>query len=149
MVFLRLWSIHPKYLDKKGLVALWREALLAKKVLEGKTRGYKNHPQLIRFKSFKSPILAINSYLYFVYLESKKRGYNFNINKLKIRTTKYTKLIPINSGQAIFEFNHLLKKLSNRDKFLYEKLRDLNKRRLALNPVFYKVKGNDKEFWER
>ena len=41
---MKLWSIHPKYLDAKGLVALWREALLAQKVLDGKTEGYKNHP---------------------------------------------------------------------------------------------------------
>jgi len=38
---MRLWTIHPKYLDAKGLVALWRETLLAKHVLEGKTPGYK------------------------------------------------------------------------------------------------------------
>ena len=47
---MRLWSVHPKYLDSKGLVALWREALLAKQVLEGGTKGYRNHPQLDRFK---------------------------------------------------------------------------------------------------
>ncbi|WP_368086417.1 pyrimidine dimer DNA glycosylase/endonuclease V [Nitrosomonas sp. Nm34] len=26
---MRLWSIHPKYLDAKGLLALWREGLQA------------------------------------------------------------------------------------------------------------------------
>jgi len=30
---MRLWTIHPKYLDRQGLLALWREALLAQKVL--------------------------------------------------------------------------------------------------------------------
>lgn len=53
---MRLWSIHPQYLDAKGLLALWREALLAKHVLEGSTKGYKNHPQLIRFKETDNPI---------------------------------------------------------------------------------------------
>ena len=43
---MRLWSLHPKYLDKLGLLGLWRESLLAQKVLLGKTKGYKNHPQL-------------------------------------------------------------------------------------------------------
>jgi len=43
---MRIWSLHPKYLDSKGMVALWREALLAKQVLLNKTKGYKNHPQL-------------------------------------------------------------------------------------------------------
>ncbi|HEU5178767.1 MAG TPA: pyrimidine dimer DNA glycosylase/endonuclease V, partial [Burkholderiales bacterium] len=32
---MRLWSLHPKYLDARGLVALWREALLAQAVLRG------------------------------------------------------------------------------------------------------------------
>ena len=52
---MRIWSLHPKYLDTKGLVALWRETLLAKHVLEGKTKGYRNHPQLDRFKKAQNP----------------------------------------------------------------------------------------------
>jgi hypothetical protein len=46
---MRLWSVHPRYLDRQGLTAAWREALLAQKVLTGTTRGYRNHPQLVRF----------------------------------------------------------------------------------------------------
>ena len=71
---MRLWSLHPKYLDKLGLLGLWRESLLAQKVLLGKTRGYRNHPQLIRFKRTSDPILYIGTYLYYVYLEGKGRG---------------------------------------------------------------------------
>ena len=37
---MRLWSLHPRCLDAKGLVALWREGLLAQEVLRGKTRDY-------------------------------------------------------------------------------------------------------------
>ena len=36
---MRLWSLHPRYLDAKGLVALWREGLLAQAVLKGQTKG--------------------------------------------------------------------------------------------------------------
>ena len=46
---MRLWSVHPRYLDTAGLTACWREALLAQKVLTGATRGYRRHPQLERF----------------------------------------------------------------------------------------------------
>ena len=60
---MRLWSIHPSYLDVKGLGAAWREALLAQKVLEGLTRGYKNHPQLLRFKQAEDPLSAIGTFL--------------------------------------------------------------------------------------
>jgi len=71
---MRIWSLHPKYLDTKGLVALWRETLLAQHVLEGKTKGYKNHPQLDRFKRSKKPIEVINQYLAGVYAEALTRS---------------------------------------------------------------------------
>src|SRR5665213_874155 len=58
---MRLWTLHPRYLDAQGLVAAWREALLAQKVLEGATRGYTRHPQLIRFQSHPKPLEAIKS----------------------------------------------------------------------------------------
>jgi Pyrimidine dimer DNA glycosylase (EC 3.2.2.17)/DNA-(apurinic or apyrimidinic site) lyase (EC 4.2.99.18) len=70
---MRLWSLHPKYLDKLGLLGLWRESLLAQKVLLGKTKGYKNHPQLIRFKKTNDPVLYIGTYLYYIYLERRKK----------------------------------------------------------------------------
>ena len=79
---MRLWSIHPKYLDNIGLIACWREGLLARKVLLGETKGYKNHPQLIRFKNEQYSIKAIDSYLYWILKESKNRGYNFNEGKI-------------------------------------------------------------------
>jgi len=70
---MRIWSLHPKYLDSKGLVALWRETLLAKHVLEGKTKGYKNHPQLNRFKAMKKPVEVINQYLSEIFIEAINR----------------------------------------------------------------------------
>ena len=60
---MRLWSLHPRYLDRAGLVALWREALLAQAVLRGATRGYRRHPQLVRFRSHPDPEGAIAAYL--------------------------------------------------------------------------------------
>lgn len=79
---MRLWSLHPSYLDAKGLVALWREGLLAKTVLNGQTKGYKKHPQLERFKASPDPIAAINAYLWGVYNEAERRRYNFDHKKL-------------------------------------------------------------------
>jgi hypothetical protein len=34
---MRLWSLHPKHLDRQGLLAVWREGLLAQEVLRGET----------------------------------------------------------------------------------------------------------------
>ena len=110
---MRLWSLHPSYLDSKGLVALWREGLLAKAVLSGETRGYKNHPQLERFKSQPNPQAAINAFLFEVYREAERRGYHFDIRKLN--TTRSSKKIRVTEGQLRYEWTHLQNKLLHRD----------------------------------
>ena len=136
--------MHPKYLDSKGLTALWREALLAKRVLENKTRGYKEHPQLTRFKCQPSPLNAINAYLREVFAESKKRNFNFDDRKIDPAIT--TDQIPVSSGQVIFEFDHLLKKLKQRDPLRHKVLKD--RKRVALHPLF-KVVSGEVERWEK
>lgn len=114
---MRLWSIHPKYLDAKGLVALWRESLLAQKVLQGKTKGYRHHPQLDRFKNTESPVASIGMYLYYIHLESKERGYSFQFSK--IATIEDVPKIRISNNLLLSEFQHLLSKLKVRDKEKY------------------------------
>jgi len=143
---MRLWSIHPKYLDRQGLLALWREGLLAKKVLSLKTRGYRNHPQLDRFKKTSSPLGAINAYLAFVYKEAEKRGYNFNKNKIGILNNISRLKIPVTKGQISFEYKHLLGKLRLRDGETYRKI--LNIKRINAHPIFT-VRVGAVERWER
>ena len=70
---MRLWSLHPKLLDRMGLLALWREGLLAQKVLLGQTAGYRFHPQLKRFQANKNPVGAISTYLWGVVDEARER----------------------------------------------------------------------------
>jgi hypothetical protein len=144
---MRLWSIHPQYLDSKGLVALWREALLAKKVLDGKTKGYNNHPQLMRFRRYKAPLEAISSYLYYIYHEARKRNYCFDCKKIPQGKILRHKL-PVTSGQVKFEFNHLLSKLKNRDPKQYKLLFKIKKEPIKLNPLFYQIPGKI-EAWEK
>ena len=109
---MRLWTLHPKYLDSQGLVALWREGLLARAVLRGETRGYKYHPQLERFKSHATPRLAINAFLAVVHAESESRGFAFARDKVgPVRTVQS---IAVTSGQVEYEWSHLLHKLSVR-----------------------------------
>jgi len=141
---MRLWSIHPKYLDTKGLLALWREALLAKKALKSRVKGYSQHPQLIRFKKQPLPVKAINSYLKEILKESKKRGFNFDTKKAG--STKKACRIPVSYGQIKFEFKHLLKKLKKRDKAQYMLLK--NKKKIEPNPLFKKTPGKI-EKWEK
>jgi len=141
---MRIWSIHPKYLDSKGLVALWRESLLAKKVLEGKTVGYRNHPQLDRFKSSKNQLYAINQYLNNVYDESVLR--NFTFDRAKFRKPIIPIFLSVSEGQIIFEFEHLLCKLKEREFHLYEILKETTN--IIPHPMFQIIKG-DIENWER
>ncbi|QFR49596.1 DNA lyase [Sulfurimonas lithotrophica] len=140
---MRLWSIDLSYLDSKGLVALWREGLLAQNVLLGKTKGYKNHPQLLRFKNTDNPKLAISAYLHFVVDEADKRGYSFKRDK--IIHNKKCNNIEVTSGQIKYEFNHLLKKLKVRDPKRYEEISSINE--IKLHPLFVKIDG-DIEEWE-
>jgi hypothetical protein len=142
---MRLWSIHPKYLDAKGLVAVWREALLAQKVLGGKTKRYVNHPQLIRFRRTADPILYVGTYLYHIYLEGKRRSYEFDLAKIRTFDTSIPR-IPVTRGQIKHEFNHLLKKLSERDEELYIRLRRM--KIIQQHPIFYVTEGPIEE-WEK
>ncbi|UJP04703.1 MAG: pyrimidine dimer DNA glycosylase/endonuclease V [Nitrosomonas sp.] len=140
---MRLWSIHPQYLDAKGLVALWRESLLAQQVLQGKTRGYKNHPQLTRFYSTDNPVAAISCYLRFIADEAKKRNYRFDATK--ISNTDLIHPLDVTHGQIRYEFSHLLSKLALRDPILYRKLHDAAE--IEPHPLFRIVTG-DIERWE-
>jgi hypothetical protein len=134
---MRLWSIHPEYLDAKGLVAVWREALLARKVLLGKTRGYKHHPQLDRFMAGDDPAGAINYYLRNIREEAEKRGYCFDARKLG-RKEKCRK-IRVTAGQIRYEFRHLKRKLSIRDKKRYCRINDTKS--IKPHPLFRVVPG--------
>lgn len=140
---MRLWSIHPCYLDAKGLVALWREALLAQKVLQGKTKGYKNHPQLSRFKNTKCPEGALADYLACVADEADRRNYNFNREKIGQRSPG--EKVFVKEGQLQYEFRHLLGKLKQRAPDLYEKFR--NKKEIKIHPMFIRTSGGV-EAWE-
>lgn len=141
---MRLWSINPEYLDSKGIVALWREGLLAKKVLQGKTKGYKHHPQLERFKNLENPIHHINTYLLYVWDEASDRGYRFN--KKKIGTIFTRKRIYVTDKQIRYEFEHLKNKLKKRHNKKYKEL--LKVKKIKAHPLFI-VKKGEIEKWEK
>lgn len=110
---MRLWTLHPCYLDARGLVALWREALLARKVLAGQTRGYRSHPQLERFREASDPLAAIDSYLAEIWAEAARRGYHFDAEK--IGAERLASRLDATSGQLAYEWTHLRGKLAVRD----------------------------------
>jgi hypothetical protein len=137
-------SLHPQYLDTQGLLALWREALLAQKVLSGHTVGYKNHPQLERFKKHPRPNEAIVAYLLSVWKESKKRGYNFDLKKINAKETK--RKIQVTQGQLQYELQWLCQKLKRRSLKQYRFV--ASQKKVRLHPLFQPIKGPVEE-WER
>jgi len=140
---MRLWTVHPRHLDRQGLVALWREALLARAVLRGETRGYTRHPQLERFRAHPSPRLAINAYLAAVHAEAVERGYAFD--RGKIGPLRAVEAIEVNAGQLEHEWQHLLRKLAVRNPALYERWHVVSPDH---HPLF-RLRPGPVESWER
>ena len=125
-----------------GLLALWREGLLAQKVLLGQTTGYRCHPQLKRFQASKNPVAAISTYLWAVVDEAGARGYAFDSSKIAMRRREI--LIPVTQGQLEFEREHLRKKLRMRDK---GRAGVLSTAKLKPHPMMRVIAG-DIEPWE-
>ena len=141
---MRLWSIHPRYLDSQGLVALWREALLARAVLRGQTRGYRHHPQLERFRAHPSPRTAISAYLSAVLREAEARGFDFDARK--VGPVRAVVPIAVTGGQVAHEWQHLLRKLSRRSPDVHRRWRAL--RSPDCHPLMRRRRGGI-ESWER
>ena len=141
---MRLWSFHPRYLDTRGLVALWREALLAWAVQAGETKGYRNHPQLERFRGGARPAALIAEYLRAVHAESLERGYRFD--KGKIGRNRTSAQLNVTSGQIDFEWRHLMQKLESRSFEQYEKY--LAEESPLPHPLFRVIPGGGAD-WER
>jgi len=120
---MRLWTLHPKYLDGSGLVSLWREALLAREVLRGRTRGYRHHPQLQRFRACEFPRSAINAYLLVVHAEALSRRYRFD--RFKLSRVGNTQQLIVTNEQFRYEWNWLLDKLERRNFSLYRQHREV------------------------
>ena len=163
---MRIWSLHPCLLDRRALVACWRETLLAQKVLRGLTRGYTNHPQLIRFRAHPQPLEAVAAYLSGLADEADARGYSFNRTLIgagehgagEIGADKTESpyasvaLIPVPLGQLEYELAFLQHKVAGRDP---EWEHRLNKRLAArgelaacAHPLFEAVPGAI-EPWEK
>jgi hypothetical protein len=141
---MRLWTLHPKYLDTKGIVALWREALLAQKVLQGATKGYKHHPQLLRFSKTKNPPAALATYLKAVQEEAVRRDYQFDESKIGAQRSRGK--IKETRGQLLYEWAHLKRKLKLRDP---KRLREFVSVKIpAPHPLFTIIPGEVRE-WEK
>jgi hypothetical protein len=142
---MRLWSLHPRQLDVQGLVALWREGLLALAVAKGKTRGYRHHPQQLRFARCPHPVAALGRYLLAVHQEARDRGYAFDRSKLAESASRSRAALTVTQGQLDHEWQHLLRKLHGRDRARWARQRQAKP---AAHPMF-KIVSGPIEPWER
>ncbi len=131
------------YLDVKGFTGLWREALLAQRVLRGETWAYQHHPQLIRFRNQPDPQAAISASLEALYQESLRRNYHFA--HWRIRPGGLAVPMPVTRGQLEYELVHLKHKLSVRDPELLDRLPASDP---EPHPLFYIIEG-PVESWEK
>ena len=143
---MRLWTINPCYLDVQGLSGLWREGLLAKKVLKGLTKGYKNHPQLNRFYNHEKTNQAIDCYLYYVLLEAQSRGYSFDSSKINAIKVEDINKIVTTVGQVNYEINHLKSKLKHRSVNFYNNMNE--SKIITVHPMF-KIVNGPIESWKK
>jgi hypothetical protein len=141
---MRLWTIHPKYLDSKGLVAVWREGLLAQKVLLGQTRGYRHHPQLERFRAHPDPVTMIASYLSSIHAEAAAREYRFDQSKIAAEPS--STVVEETEGQLVFEWQHLLAKLAVRAPSLHQQFLSIT---LPEPRSLFRIVPGPKQPWER
>lgn len=143
---MRLWSLHPHYLDRQGLLAGWREGLLAQAVLLGRTKGYTNHPQLFRFRENNDPAGALGAYLKEIADEAHNRNYRFDQEKIERIDHRFT--TDVTEGQLEFERQHLLKKILVRNPLETERIASLSAGPITPHPIFRTVHGHI-EHWER
>ncbi len=141
---MRLWTIHARYLDAKGLAAAWREALLAQAVLRGHTQGYRHHPQLRRFRVQACPIAAVGAFLRGLASEAQQRGYRFDLSK--ITRSRFHGQVDETEGQLLYEWQHLLAKLRRRSPRLYRQFKGIA--RPQVHPLFRIVPGGVRD-WEK
>ena len=139
---MRIWSLHPQQLDRQALIACWRETLLAQAVMAGRTRGYRNHPQLERFVATPQPVVYVGAYLAGLAVEADARGYRFD--RTRIDGPLESAPISVTSGQLRLECDHLAAKLRVRSPEWLPRL-DASP---TPHPLFVTVDGGP-EPWER
>lgn len=141
---MRIWSLHPSQLDRQALIACWRETLLAQAVLAGRTKGYKSHPQLARFREHPDGLDIVGAYLSALADEADARGYRFDRARID-RPSGIGQRLSVTDGQLAYEWAHLRAKLEARSPETAARLRDASP---EPHPLFVVVPGPVAE-WER
>lgn len=141
---MRLWSVSPAQLDRAALVAGWREGLLAQKVLRGLTKGYRSHPQLVRFRELDDPVLGVATWLHGLADAADERGYRFDRTRVVVAADATLRL-PLTRGQLELEWRHLRAKVRERDEAWWPRIAEAEP---SPHPMFDLIEG-PVATWER
>lgn len=143
---MRIWSVHPRQLDRQALIACWRETLLAQAVLAGRTKGYTRHPQLTRFRAHGDDrdLAVVGAYLSALADEADARGYRFDRTRIDLPGPVREQLT-VTDGQLGHEWTHLRAKLEARSPETAERWRTADP---EPHPLFLVVPGPIAD-WER
>jgi hypothetical protein len=139
---MRIWTVHPRYLDVKGFVALWRETLLGMETLKKHVKcqhyiPWYKHPQLAPFKAQSDPILYISNYLYLVLEESRRRNYNFDGSKLDaIPYCENLPLIKASREVLVHEWLVCLGRYRVRSPKWFEEVKDISPLEVDPHPLY-------------
>lgn len=144
---MRIWSLHPKYLDKKELIDSWNDGLRTIGILTRNHQGSIFRPELSRFRSQSEPIIAVEKYLLSIANEAKRRGYMVDIRKLPSIPVVVSHKIPVSSGQIEYEWRQLMHVLAGRSPGFLRRIEYSPSH--DINPIFYKRPGHDIETWEK
>ena len=141
-----LWmgSLAERAVHQAIHAVLEGHASLAQKVLQGATRDYKHHPQLIRFRAHPKPSAALATYLKTVHDEATRRSYQFDGSKILRQRTKET--IRETNGQLLYEWEHLKRKLRRRNPKFFAACRKI--KTPEPHPLFKIVSGKVRD-WEK
>ena len=144
---MRIWSLHPQYLDQKGLGGQWEEGIIAQNTLFFQEGKYLNYPVLHRVKAHQEPVAWIGMYLNEILKEANvNRGYNYNDQLIK--QLKPTLPMPVTRGQLYYEWTLLQGRLQKRDPVKMSLNDGVDINNIKANPMFYVIDG-DIEDWER
>ena len=131
---MNLWSFHPKYLDEKGLRAVWQDALFAQNVLSGRIKDHrKYYPQLMKFNNYFEPLAAIGAYLGFIYDDGVERGIIFQEHKIMHRS-KRENIFQVDRERLEDEFEQYKRKMQTVSMLQTAKLRQVSK--VEPHPIF-------------
>lgn len=144
---MHIWSLHPKYLDRRELKATWEYGLRALTFLTSSTGPGKFSPELSRFRTQAHPRITLVKYLRCLAEEAARRGIKLDTSLLPRIPNITTAKIPIDAAQLDYEWQLLIRRqLGRSPRFIR---RFTSSPAHDPNPLFYVREGGAVAAWQQ